>query len=117
MLFPLIGKRLHGWLDDLVVLIYLGGAFGLGFRGAALTIALGGAAIHFLLTRLTDYPQGTLKLIPFRTHAFVVLGEGLTVATATLVVASGHPPLHRLFLCAMGVSQFAAFALSDYGPE
>jgi hypothetical protein len=24
MLIPLIGPRLHGWLDDLVVLAYLG---------------------------------------------------------------------------------------------
>jgi len=116
MLFPLIGKRLHGWLDDLVVLIYLGGAFGLGLRGAALAIALAGAGVHFMLTRLTDYPQGTLKLISFRTHAFVELAEGLAVVTATLAVVSGHPPLHCLFLGAMGLSQFAAFALSDYGP-
>ena len=41
MLFPLIGARLHGWLDDLVVLIYLAGAFALGLRGGALAIAIG----------------------------------------------------------------------------
>jgi hypothetical protein len=114
MLFPLIGIRLHGWLDDLVVLIYLVGAFALGLVGAAFAIALAGAALHFLLTRFTNYPQGTFKLIPFRTHAFIELGEGVAVAAATVAATSGYPPSHRLFLGAMGLSQLGAFAFSDY---
>src|SRR5262249_50255945 len=56
VIYPLLRPRLHGWLDDLVALLYLGGALALGLRGAALAIAIGGAAMHFSLTRLTDYP-------------------------------------------------------------
>jgi len=114
VIFPLIGARLHGWLDDVVVLIYLAGAFALGLGGAALAIAIGGATVHFLLTRFTDYPQGTFKLIPFRVHAFIELGEGLAVLAASLTVAGDRPLAQRLFLGAMGVSQLDAFALSDY---
>jgi len=114
MIFPLIGARLHGWLDDLVVLIYVAGAFALGLHGAAFAIALGGAVVHFLLTRLTDYPQGTFKLIPFRAHAFIELGEGLAVLAASLAFAADRPLAQRLFLGAMGISQLGAFALSDY---
>jgi len=117
MIFPLIGARLHGWLDDLVVLIYVAGAFALGLHGAAFAIALGGAVVHFLLTRLTDYPQGTFKLIPFRAHAFIELGEGLAVLAASLAFAADRPPAQRLFLGAMGLSQLGAFALYDYGPR
>jgi hypothetical protein len=115
MLIPLIGARLHGWLDDLVVLVYLAGALALGLGGAALAIAIAGATVHFTLTRLTDYPQGTFKLIPFRVHAFIELGEGFAVLAATLVVAGDRPLAQRLFLGAMGFSQLGAFALSDYG--
>ena len=114
MLFPIIGVRLHGWLDDLVVLIYLAGALALGLRGVALAIAVGGAIVHFVLTRVTDYPQGTWKLIPFRTHGFIELGEGLAVLAASLAFAADRPIAQRLFLGAMGVSQLGAFALSDY---
>jgi hypothetical protein len=114
MLFPLIGVRLHGWLDDLVVLVYLGGAVGLGLGGTALAIALAGAAVHFLLTRLTDYPQGTFKVIPFRTHAFIELGEGVAILVATGAATAAYPLPHRLFLGAMGLSQLGAFAFSDY---
>lgn len=116
MLLPLIGGRLHGWLDDLVVLVFLGGAFALGLGGAALGIAVGGAIVHFLLTRLTDYPQGTFRLIPFRTHGFIELGEGLAVIAATMVLAGNHPIAHRVFLGLMGASQLGAFAFSDYRP-
>ena len=116
MLIPLIGARLHGWLDDLVVLVYLAGGFAFGLGGATLAIAIGGAIAHFTLTRLTNYPQGTFKLIPFRVHAFIELGEGMVVLAATLVVAGEQPLVQRLFLGVMGFSQLVAFALSDYGP-
>ena len=118
MIFPVIGVRLHGWLDDFVVLIYVAGAFALGLHGAAFAIAIGGAVVHFLLTRLTDYPQGTWKLIPFRAHAFIELAEGLCVLAASLAFAGDSPPAQRLvdhlFLGAMGASQLGAFALSNY---
>jgi hypothetical protein len=114
MLFPLIGARLHGWLDDLVVLIYLAGAFALELRGVALAIAVAGAVAHFTLTRLTNYPQGTWKLIPFRTHAFIELAEGLAVLATSLAFAADRPLAQRLFLGAMGASQLGAFAFSNY---
>jgi len=117
MIFPLIGVRLHGWLDDLVVLVYLLGAAALHLRGADLSVALAGAGVHFLLTRSTNYPQGTLKIIPFRVHAFIELGEGAAVLAAAIVAPFGlgaSPPSARLFLGALGLSQFAAFSFSDY---
>lgn len=116
MLYPLIPVRLHGWLDDLVVLIYLVGAWVLGLSGLAAVIACAGAAVHFLLTRLTDYPQGTIKVIPFRIHAFIELGEGLLVLAATLFLVKDVSLLGRIFLVAMGLSQLVAFGFSDYGP-
>ena len=116
MIYPLIGPRLHGWLDDTVALAYLGMALLLGMRGAPLLIAIGGAIAHFLLTRLTDYPQGTIKLISFRGHAFIELGEGVAVLAATALFAADAPAAVRLFLIFMGVSQLLAFSFSDYRP-
>jgi hypothetical protein len=114
MLLPILGPRLHGVLDDLVVGVYLLGLWLLGLQGAAAVIAASGATLHFTLTRLTDYPQGTFKCIPFRAHAFIELGEGIGVLLATLTLAGSHPLLARAFLVTMGASQFFAFAFSDY---
>jgi hypothetical protein len=113
--FPLIGVRVHGWLDDVVVLVYLAGTIVFGLYGAAALIALAGAAVHFALTRVTDYPQGSWRLVPFRAHAFVELAEGVGVLAATAALTTSHPPAARLFLAAMGASQLGAFAFSDYG--
>jgi hypothetical protein len=113
MLYPLIGARLHGWLDELVALTYLLGVWLLGLQGGARVAAVTGAAVHFTLTRLTRYPQGTFKLIPFRTHAFIELGEGLALLTASLLLTA-TPTTARLFLGFMGATQVGAFAFSDY---
>jgi hypothetical protein len=114
MLLPLIGARLHGWLDDLVVVIYVLGALLIPLQGAARAAGLAAAAVHFLLTRFTDYPQGTFKWIPFRTHAFIELGEGIALIAVTAVLLAAHPAAPRAFLAAMGLSQLGAFAFSDY---
>jgi hypothetical protein len=115
MLFPLIGARLHGWLDELVTLTYLVGAFLLHLHGLVLAVAVAGAGAHFLLTRLTNYPQGTLKLIPFRAHAFIELAEGAAVIAATVGPLGAAPAPARVFLVLLGLSQLAAFSFSDYG--
>jgi hypothetical protein len=114
MLWPLIGVRLHGLLDELVVLTYLLGAFVLHLQGGARTVALAGATTHFLLTRFTNYPEGTVKLIPFRVHAFIELAEGIAVIAATAGLRGASPPSARLFLLLLGLSQFGAFSFSDY---
>jgi hypothetical protein len=116
MLLPLIGARLHGWLDDLVVLVYLLGTFLLPLHGAARAVGLTGAAVHFLLTRFTNYPQGTFKLIPFRVHAFIELGEGLGVMAVTALALTALPRTPFAFLITMGALQLGAFAFSNYDP-
>jgi hypothetical protein len=98
------------------VLTYVAGALLFHLSGLAAGVAFGGAVAHFALTRLTDYPQGTWKVIPFRTHAFIELGEGVLVLGATLTLLTGLPLPARFFLILMGLSQFVAFGFSDYGP-
>ena len=114
MFLPLIGARLHGWLDDVVVLVYVLGTLLIPLRGAALAIALAGAAFHFLLTRFTNYPQGTFKVIPFRVHAVLELGEGIVVIVAAARLVPAHASAAGVFLLLMGVSQLGAFSFSSY---
>ena len=73
-----------------------------------------GAAIHFLLSRFTDYPHGTFKWIPFRTHAFIELAEGIVLVVATTRFLPPHGLAAGTFLVLMGLSQIGAFAFSNY---
>jgi hypothetical protein len=116
MFFPIIGPRLHGWLDELVAISYIVGVLALRPSLLVMVVLLIGAAIHFTITRVTNYPQGTWKVISFRTHAFIELGEGIFVLIAGSLAAMDAPALTRVFVAVMGASQLGAFALSDYGP-
>ena len=58
-----------------------------------------------------------MKLIPFRTHAFIELGEGIAVLAATWLLVGEVSTAGRAFLTLMGLSQFVAFGFSDYGPR
>jgi hypothetical protein len=117
VLLPLIGARLHGWLDDLVVAVYVLGAFLIPLHGGALGACLAGAAVHFLLTRFTDYPHGTFKRIPFRTHAFIELAEGIALIVVTAWLLTSAPPAATTFLVVIGLAQLGAFAFSNYDPR
>jgi hypothetical protein len=58
-----------------------------------------------------------VKIIPFRVHAFIELGEGAAVLAAAIIAPFGldaSPLSTRLFLGLLGLSQFAAFSFSDY---
>src|SRR5262245_40817392 len=115
MIYPLIGARLHGWLDELVVLTYLIGGFLLRLRGMAMWTVLVAAAVHFFLVRFTNYPQGLVRKLPFRAHAFIELAEGLFVIASTLwLIPADTPTSARAFLLILGASQLVAFSFSDY---
>ena len=73
--------------------------------------------MHFLLTRFTDYPHGPFKRIPFRTHAFIELGEGIALIIFTALFLTSSPPVAATFLVLMGLAQLGAFAFSNYDPR
>jgi hypothetical protein len=111
MLVRWIPVRLHGWLDEVATLSYVGAALLLGVDGLALAWLLGGAAVHFANTRLTDYPQGQLKLYSLAAHARIELVEGLSMLAAALL--PGLLPLQQAVFVAFGVSQLGAALTGD----
>ena len=92
MLLRLVPPRVHAYLDDGVVLLYLMGSFIVGLRERAMAIALMGAVIHFFITRFTNYPAGTVRLLSFKAHGAIELFEGLLVLAATWLLLPGHAP-------------------------
>ena len=113
MLYPLIPVRIHGWLDEGMVLLYLGGAWVLHLEGDGFDLALTFAGLHFLLTRLTAYPQGALKWIPLPVHAFLELAEGIVVIGFANRLAHFDAIKAGAFLEVMGASHILVFAFCD----
>src|ERR1700730_3606903 len=106
-----ISLTVHGAIDYLAVVIFAGAPAIIGLSGwpAALSYALAG--IHLLMTLLTDFPAGVIKVIPIVLHQWVerIVGPVLVILAFVLMTQ-----IARAFFVAMGVIIFAVERLTAY---
>ena len=108
-----ISPTIHGIIDYFVVIFLLASPTIFGFTGllAIFTYALAG--IHLLMTILTDYNVGLIKIIPFHMHGFVesVVGVVLIALGYTLFsdIAIG-----KLFYIIFGTIILYTWLVTDY---
>jgi hypothetical protein len=86
----------------------------LGLTGFAALVSYALAAIHLIMTLLTNMPLGVVKIIPMRLHALVemLVGPVLVVAALVLPTLLGDK---REFFLVMGLVILAVWFLSSYG--
>jgi hypothetical protein len=110
-----ISDKTHGILDYLTVAIFALAPSVLGLTGFAALVSYALAAIHLVMTLLTDMPLGVFKIIPMRLHALVemLVGPVLVVAALVLPTILGDK---REFFLVMGLVILAVWLLSSYGP-
>ena len=108
-----ISPKIHGIIDYLVVVFLLASPTIFGFTGllATFTYALGG--VHLLLTILTAYSAGLIKVIPLALHGLIefVVGIVLIVLAYTLFKddATG-----KLFYIVFGTVVLLTWLVTDY---
>ena len=106
-----ISPTVHGAIDYLAVVIFAGAPAVIGLSGwpAALSYALAG--IHLLMTLLTDFPAGVIKVIPIVLHQWVerIVGPVLVILALVSMTEAA-----RAFFVAMGVIIFAVERLTAY---
>src|SRR6202051_2830638 len=109
-----ISDKTHGILDYLTVAIFALAPSVLGLTGFAALVSYALAAIHLVMTLLTDMPLGVFKIIPMRLHALVemLVGPVLVVAALVLPTILGDKPE---FFLVMGLVILAVWLLSSYG--
>ena len=108
-----ISDTAHGILDYLTVAIFALAPSILDLSGFAALVSYALAAIHLVMTLLTNMPLGVLKIIPMRLHALVEMLVGPVLVVAALV-----PTLlgdKREFFLVMGLVILAVWLLSSYG--
>ena len=109
-----LGDRIHGILDYALVLQFATAPAGLGIGGPSAILCYALAAIHLVMTALTDMPLGIVKLIPLRVHGAVELTLGLALIAAawtfTDLLESG-----QLFFTLTGAIVFIVWVSSKYG--
>src|SRR5216684_1213313 len=82
----IISDTAHGILDYLTVAIFALAPGVLGLTGFAALVSYALAAIHLIMTLLTNMPLGVVKIIPMRLHALVEMLVGPVLVVAALVL-------------------------------
>jgi hypothetical protein len=106
-----ISLTVHGVIDYLAVVIFAVAPAVIGLSGwpAALSYALAG--IHLLMTLVTDFPAGVIKVIPIALHQWVerIVGPVLIILAFVSMTEAA-----RAFFVAMGIIIFAVERLTAY---
>jgi uncharacterized sodium:solute symporter family permease YidK len=111
----LLTVRLHGFFDLGIVAVFILGPFFFGLGGYVAAVAWGIAVLHLLMTLLTRFPLGVVKMIPFPIHGVVelIVGVVLLLAMPRLLGASLGSPARGFFID-VGVAILAIWALTRY---
>jgi len=109
-----IPASIHAILDYVVVVIFAAAPLLLGLDGAAAWLSYLLSGVHLLMTLLTDFPGGVMKVIPLRWHGWVECAVGPVL----LVLATVAPfaAMAKIFFGVMGAVIIVAWATSQYEP-
>lgn len=114
-MMKILNPRVHGYIDYLAVLYFLAAPSLFGFTGLPATIFYVLAAAHLILTLLTAYPLGVVKIIPFPLHGAIELLAGIAlVALPWLLGFANSDVLARNIYVASGAVLFVAWLVTDY---
>ena len=102
----------HGYLDYATVLLFLLAPSVLGLTAMAATISYVLAAVHLVLTLLTDFPLGIYKVIPFSIHGWVERLVGPVLILLPFIL--GFTGTALAFYVVVGIVIILAGLITDY---
>src|SRR5579859_5901147 len=111
----IIKAKIHGYLDYLVVLIFLCAPTLLHFSLLPAVISYALAGVHLALTLLTDFPLGVLKMVPLKWHGIIELIVGPVLVALPFVLGFGSEPAAQYFYILNGIVILIVWFLTDYG--
>lgn len=110
----IINAKVHGYLDYLVVGLFIAGPLALGFKGTPAYLSFALAGVHMLVTLLTDMPLGVAKVIPMKVHGWIELVVAPVLVACPWVFGFGAETTTMTFFSAFGGVVFVAWLLTDY---
>lgn len=111
-----VSPFVHGALDYLLIgaLVMAPALFPAGTPRAAALACYGVGVAHWLLSSLTRYPFGVVRVVPFPVHgAIELLTAPLLIALPWLVGFADVPVARTVFVVA-GAALLAVFLTTDY---
>lgn len=107
-----LNAKIHGIIDYAVVLfLWLSPClFGLSDFVTTLTYGLG--AVHLILTLITNFPAGAVKLLPFTWHGHIELIVSIVLVASSWVL--GFSGVDKIFYLSFGLAVFVTWLVTDY---
>src|SRR5208282_1668951 len=109
-----ISLTLHGAIDYLAVLIFVAAPAIIGLSGWPAVLSYALAGIHLLMTLLTDFPAGAIKLVAVALHNWVERTVGPVLIILAFVPLNGATQNAQIFFGIMGVVILTVERLTAY---
>jgi hypothetical protein len=109
-----ISLALHGAIDYLAVLIFAAAPAAIGLSGWPAMLSYALAGVHLLMTVLTGFPAGVVKVIPIVLHQRVERIVGPALIILAFLPLNGATQNARIFFGIMGVIILAVERLRAY---
>lgn len=107
----ILSHKSHGLIDYFTVVIFATSPILFGLEGVAAGIALLLAAIHLLMSSLTNFSYSVANLIPLKLHGMVELIVAFALVIGGLVYFESTA---KLFFTAIGAVIFLVWLATDY---
>jgi hypothetical protein len=105
---------LHGIIDYAAVVIFAAAPTALGLHEGPALLSYALAAVHLLMTLLTDFPAGVVRIVPLWIHNWVERIVGPVLVLLAFVPIVGNTQTAQAFFIAMGVVILAVERLTSY---
>jgi hypothetical protein len=109
-----ISPAAHGIIDYLVVVFLLAAPSVFGFTGIISYVTYAIAGVHLLLTILTNFPMGLIKVIPVKVHAIIEALAGITCIVLACTLFKDNLEGSKLFYGIFGTVVLLTWLVTDY---
>ena len=109
-----ISPKIHGLIDYLVVIFLLASPTVFGFTGLVATFTYVLGAVHLLLTALTNYPLGIVKLLPVSLHATIEVLVGIILIVLAYTLFKDNAQGSKLYYVIFGTVILLTWLVTDY---
>lgn len=109
-----IGALTHGIIDYALVIFLIIGPSVARFTGRQSTICYALAAVHLVLTLVTRFPLGAMKIVGFPLHGGVELIVGVLLLILPWLASFSAGVRSRNFFVAIGLLVLLIWFLTDY---
>lgn len=110
----IISPKVHAVLDYLTVVFLLASPSLFNMESPLSTFTYALAGIHFLLTILTSFPLGLIKVIPFRIHGLIEVAVALVLAGVAFWFKNNNNLTGFYFYLVLAAIIMIVFVLTDF---